>query len=193
MTRPVFFCCMGLFLLSFATRGGAERQQQTIAQQKSTKSKKAAKRKRSLGRKVRSKRVTAHNLLYPFTLRVLYQPSYRFLTKDMSDAIYEDKQHEPTIEVVQFLPIAVGLEGEFAFNKWLSWAVEGGFSWQNDTFTLKDGIYFDYHEFVLGSTLYVVNDYFKLGSGLGLTFANMMTDASGSEDGKKLEVSMKTT
>ena len=198
MARLVFFCWMGLFLLGFATSGWAERQARAVAKQKSTKSKVA---KRVLGGKKRSKRVTARNKLYPFTLRVLYTPSYRFLTKQIRDNIDENKKEGRVVEFTQFFPIAAGLEGEFAFNKWLSLAVGGSFSRQGDFYTIRStregegtdgGWGYDYHEFVVGSSLYVnVNDYFKLGTGIGLTFANMTMDVSGNDDGKKIELTTK--
>lgn len=135
MARGVFFCWMGLFLLGFATHGWAsERQQLNVARTKSTKSKAA---KKSVRRKGRSKRGTTRNMLYPFTLRVHYQPGYRFLTKEMRDNIDENKSEGVTVELTQFFPRAAGLESEFAFNNWVSLAVGGSFTWQDKFYTIR--------------------------------------------------------
>ena len=128
MIRRAFFWWMGL-LLSFATHGQAElptthNKQHTVAGQKLAKRKAAKKRARKkIGKRVRSKRRVARNLLYPFTLRLLYSPNYRFLTEELREESPTERGKK--IKYTQFFPIATGIEGEIAFNNWVSLAVGG--------------------------------------------------------------------
>lgn len=203
MALTLFFC-VGLFLSGLTTDVLAQQQHDTLAQRKSTKA-----RKKSAKRKARSKHMVASNKLSPFVLRVLYPPSYRFYTKKARDEIDEHKDRDMTLKLAQFFPIAAGIEGEFVFNNRFSLAVGGSFSWQGNFFSveidnldreqaqkLKEAqvkIDTNYYEFTARSALYVNANQFKLGPGIGLTFANMTVDTSGIEDEKKVEHSVKTS
>ena len=206
MTRRAFYwsLLLGLVLLSFPQRGQAEQEDQhTAVAQRVAKGKVA---QRSPRAKMPSKNRRVHNMLYPFTLRVLYTPSYRFLTKNRRDEIEEHNNRNFIMEVAQVFPLAAGLEGEFAFNQWVSLAVGGNFSWHDKFLTLaitnaakekskKDGeeafpgFDYNYYELVLGSSLYFnVFSYFKLGAGVELAFSNVGLNGSGTEKGKKYRI-----
>lgn len=192
MIQFLFFCGVVLFLSGVTTEMLAEGRHHTIAKRKSAKGKSAK-------RKVHNKRIVA-NSLSPFGLRVLYPPSYRFLTKQMRDKIDRAENNDVVAEVVKFFPIAAGIEGEFNFNNRFSLAIMGSFAYQGNLITAeKDGRDINleekigYYEFVVNSSLYFNTDYFKLGPGAGLTFANVTSDKSKNNDGKKIEVSYKTS
>ena len=202
MTRSVFFWwwMLGLVLLSLPSLGQAEQGWHTEVAQKTVKGKVAQRLPR---KKMRSKHRSVHNMLYPFTLRLLYTPSYRFLTKKWRDDIEESNNEKSIMEIAQFFPIATGIEGEFAFNKWVSLAVGGNFSWHDNFMTLeitdaakeenKEGISSgfsqDYYEFAVGSSLYFnVYNYFKLGAGAELAFRNLQFNYSLTEKGKKSKI-----
>ena len=189
---------LGLVLFSFPHRLQAEQDQHTEVAQKTVKSKRAKKLPR---KKVPRKHKSARNMLHPFTLRLLYTPSYRFLTEHVRDDIEKNKEASIITEVAQFFPIAAGLEGELAFNNWVSLAIGGSFIWRGEFIVLeltaagkekvkKGGSMFPdydykYYEFVVESSLYLnVKNYFKLGAGGGLTFANTILDVAFSEEGK---------
>ena len=192
---------LSLVLFSFAHYGHAQPQQDKVAQ-KTSRSKGKGKQ-RTPRKKTHSKQV--HNMLHPFTLRLLYTPSYRFLTKAMRDNIEEsknDEENKVSLEIAQFLPLSMGLEGEFAFNQWVSLAISGSFTWQDEFVVFqpnsdelreifkKTGYEQSskFYEYVVGSTLYGnVFNYFKLGVGAELAFRNMDFIASQTEKGKKLE------
>lgn len=202
MVRLLFFCGVGLLLSGVTTDVLAENRYDTLAQRKSAKA-----RKKSVKRKAHSKRIASSNKLSPFILRVLYPPSYRFYTKKTRDEIDATKDRGATLKLAQFFPIAAGIEGEFAFNNRFSLAVGGSFSWQDNFYTIEIGDLdreqaqklkeaqvkndTSYYEFTISSALYVNANQFKLGLGIGLTFANITMDASGIEDEKKVEYSGK--
>ena len=164
---------------------------------------------KSRAKKVRSKQV--HNMLHPFTLRLLYTPSYRFLSEYMRDGVEESKDREKSkasIEIAQFLPISMGLEGEFAFNQWISLALSGGFTWQKEFMTWQANsdelkkIFEEkgfnssskFYEYVVGSTLYGnMFNYFKLGVGAELGFRNWDHVNSQTEEKNKWEERHETT
>ena len=189
---------LGLVLLGLPQRSQADTSKDTA--QKTAKSKGA---KRLPRKKMRSKHGVTRNLLHPFTLRLLYTPSYRFLSKYMRDRVEEikdAKESKVQIEIAQFLPISVGLEGEFAFNQWVSLAVGGSFTWQDEFVTLEhnsDAVKNGggaqqwsgkFYEYVVGSSLYGnVFNYFKLGVGAELAFKNLDSQQSLTEKGKKYE------
>ena len=191
---------LGLVLLGLPQRGQADTSKHTV--QKAAKGKGA---KRSPRNKMRSKHGVTRSLLYPFTLRLFYAPSYRFLSKYMRDEIEESKdamESKIQFEVAQFLPISTGLEGEFAFNQWVSLAVGGSFTWQDEFMTYKPnsdavknifkekGLQHSskFYEYVVGSSLYGnVFNYFKLGVGAELAFRNWNHLNSQTANGKKLE------
>lgn len=203
---------LSFVLLSFSHYGYAEQHQHRVAQQKSHvkgKVKPHASRKKSALNKGHPAAV--RNMLYPFTLRLLYTPSYRFLSKYTRDVVEESKNEEGnkvSIDIAQFLPISVGLEGEFAFNQWVSLAVGGSFTWQDEFMTyeahtdvVKDifkqkefNFSSKFYEYVVGSSLYGnMFDYFKLGVGAELAFRNWDHINSQTEKGKKLEERIEMT
>ena len=134
-------------------------------------------------------------------MRLLYSPSYRFLTEEQQDRIDEADEGDVTLKVSRIFPIATGIEGEFAFNNLLSLAVGGSFSYQGDimTWEINDRkinqseveMEVDYYEFTVNSSMYANVNRVKLGPGLGLTFANVTMDASLIDDNKKWELSSK--
>ncbi len=114
----------------------------------------------------------------------------------------KDVREKASIGIAQFLPISMGLEGEFAFNPWVSLAVGGSFTWQDEFMTYKPnsdavknifkevGLQHSskFYEYVVGSSLYGnVFNYFKLGVGAELAFRNWNHLGSQTENGKKLE------
>ncbi len=138
--------------------------------------------------------------LYPFTLRLHYTPSYRFLSKKLQDDIAKAKNEGETMELAQFFPIAAGLEAEFAFNRRISLAVSGNFSWHDKLFIFKNvpqnALQMDssYREFVGRSSLYFnIANYFKLGAGVGLSFITVKTHQDITEEGKKYEFKTETS
>lgn len=201
----IFFWFIAIVLLSYTNIGYADTKQHNIVEWKTKPNKKA---KRSASKHTPSEHGVVRNLLYPFTLRVMYAPNYRFLTKKMRDSIEEANDNGVKLEVAQFFPITAGLEGEFAFNEWVSLAVGGSFSYHGkimaiewDNIKVKEQLSdrewevyksslpdskFTYHEFVVDSSLYFnVNNYFKIGAGVGLTFRNVHSDTSFTEKGNK--------
>ena len=195
MRVGVALLILGLF--SIPQPGQAE--QSKIAAQSATKSKKMGRRVR---KKIRHRRKSPRNLLHPFTLRLLYTPSYRFLSKQMQTAITKNKDNDIKTEVVQFFPIAAGLEGEFAFNNWLSLVMGGNFSWQNKFITYNfdkaiesaaaenvtvppssvPNFNYKYHELVAWTSLYFnAYDYFKIGGGVEIHFATLSMSAESSD------------
>ncbi len=139
----------------------------------------------------------ARNPLHPFTLRLLYTPSYRFLHRRMQDILAEVKMRtNVTMEIAQFFPVAAGLEVEFAFSELVSLAVGGNFSWHDELITwdalgpleaLVPTPDYDYREFVGWLSLYFnVANYFNLGMGVGLTqVALEVLQHGGSEKDKR--------
>lgn len=194
---------LSLVLLGFSPYGHAQQQQDKVAQQTSRSKDKVKGKVKPRVKKLRSKQI--HNMLHPFTLRFLYTPSYRFLTKYMRDQIEESKdikESKVSIEIAQFLPLSMGLEGEFAFNQWVSLAVSGSFTWQDEFMTAQpnsdelkkhfeeEGVHVSskFYEYVVGSTLYGnIFNYFKLGVGAELAFRNWDHINSQTEEGVKLE------
>ena len=203
---------LSLVLLGFSHYGYAEQHHHRVAQQKSRvkdKVKPLTSRKK-ISTKQRAS-VAVRNMLHPFTLRLLYTPSYRLLSKHMRDMVEESKdakQNKVSINIAQFLPISVGLEGEFAFNQWLSLAVGGSFAWQDEFMTyaahtdvLKEVLEqqeqsssIKFYEYVVEASLYCnMFDYFKLGAGAELAFRNLDFMGSFTERGKKYEDRGETT
>lgn len=196
---------LGLFLFSLSHHGHAKHHQQKSA--KGEIAQKAPHKKTAES----ATRVTSNSLLYPFTLRLLYTPSYRFLTKRMRDRIEESKDakaNKASIDFAQFFPISAGLEGEFAFNQWVSLALSGNFSYHGEVSTYEPNtdiikkIFKDkevsysnkFTEFVVGSSFYFnVLDYFRLGVGAELAFENIAFTNSQVEDGQKFRHKYETT
>ena len=200
---------LSIFLLGFSHFGHAEQHQHRVAQQKSyTKGKDKS---HASHKKFSGKQGKAHNMLYPFILRLLYTPSYRFLSEYMRDTIDKSSDLEESkvsMEVAQFLPISLGLEGEFTFNQWVSLAVGGSFTWQDEFITYEHnsekiknifkqkGIHSSskFYEYVVGSSLYGnVFNHFKLGVGAELAFRVWDHISSQTEKGKKWEDKNKMT
>lgn len=189
MTKLLFFCGIGLLLPS-VTDDVLAQEPYTIAQRKSPNKTTGKKRKR------RNRHTVTTNILSPFILRLLYAPSYRFLTKEQRDNIDEaNDENDITLQVSRIFPIATGVEGEFAFSDMLSLAIGGNFSYQGEVFSweAKDQkiekfktieMDVNYYEFTVNSSLYVNANYFKLGPGIGLTFAKITRDLSEIEDDK---------
>lgn len=187
----------GLLLPTVVTDEVSASQYQTVAKRKI--GKKHSRKKR------RSRQIdeATRNILSPFVLRLLYSPSYRFFTEEHRDEIDEDSDKDVTLKVAQFFPIATGIEGQFSFNNLLSLAVGGSFSYHgqvasfevDDSKTANEEIEHDlsYYEFTVDSSLYVNANYFLLGPGIGLTFANLLSDYSLTEKGKKFEASGKAS
>lgn len=208
MIRRALFWWIGL-LLGFATHGQAEastthNKQHTVTGQKLAQRKAAkqtGKRKltrKKIGKKVRSKSKVARNLLYPFTLRLLYSPNYRFLDKEFREQLGAGTAEGKKVKITQIFPIATGLEAEVAFNNWVSLAVGGNFSWHgNFGFSYSDALRDEgidtkssYHGIIIESSLYAnVNGYFKVGPGVGLALNRQTVNASRTaDDGKKQSI-----
>lgn len=201
MIQLLFFCGIGLFLSGVTTDTLAEHQHHTLAKRNHAKNKT---RKKLAKKKANNKRTDANNILSPFTLRLLYPPNYRFMTKNMREEIDElKKDHEIIFKVSTIFPIATGIEGEFSFNSSISLAIMGSFSWQENFFTIEindrkkekldNKLDIDYYEFTVNPSLYINANYFKLGPGVGLTFANISMNNSEIDNGKKIEQTAKVS
>ena len=171
-----FFCIIGLLLPNFATKMLAS-EHHTIAKRKSAKN-----TTRKKIRKKHNRHIVANNILSPFVLRLLYSPSYRFLTEKMIENIDESKDEgDVTLKVAQFFPIATGIEGEFVFNDMLSLAIGGNFSYHGEFWgfeannakpkeamkNVKNKMDVDYYEFTTNSSLYINANLVKIGLGGG--------------------------
>lgn len=197
MSRAVVchWCWLTLVLFGLSSQGWAESAQNDIAQRTSKSKSKARRTAKKLPRVSH----TPRNFLHRFTLRLLYTPSYRWLSKQMRDDLEKNKEkgsyHD---EVAQFFPLAGGLEGEFAFNTLVSLAVGGNFVQHSNFFVFdfgdskEDEVFnFDcnYLEMNLWSSLYFnVRDYFRVGGGLDVSFHKFRMEFVGEEKEKQYKV-----
>lgn len=107
-----------------------------------------------------------------FGFRLLYQPSYRFLSADMLDMGGKN-----LAEVKQIYPIGGGFEGEVRVSDLLSLAVGGYYTYASPIFTIKDrrlqtDMIWESSGYDLNfwsGLFYRVRDYFKSGGGVGLS------------------------
>ncbi len=126
---------VGFVLLALPQHSSAEQNQHPALARRDAKTKAARRLSR---KKLRKKTRVAPSSSHPFSLRVLYTPSYRFFTKQVRDGLEAiNNIGAVTMDIAQFFPIAAGLEAEIAFNKRISLAVWGNFSWRDKFITYK--------------------------------------------------------